>query len=990
MATASEREGSLRRTIAAALGLHFLTVAVIVLGRTYVDLLFLSSYPRDWLPYLFLGQTGATLLFSFGLGPLLKGGSSRRGLALLALFAASLIAARFVVGPGLPGSAFGLCVWLGLLGVLLGVLSWNAVGDAFDVRQFKRLAKWVNAAGAVGAVAVGALTPPLLALLRSEELLLVLAGLTVGAACCLPLLPSLPAPPARGRAAGTRSPFSYPLFTQLAVAACLLMLVDTLSDYALKLELQASYDKAGIGRFMGPFYGISSALTLAVQFGTSGALLRVLGVAGLLAPLPIFCLGASGGLAARPGLWTAAILRLGENVGRYSLDNLGREIAARPLPSAIRGAGKLYIKGIAMPVGCGVGAVFLWLAASRVGLRGVAFLALGACVLWTLLVTRTRGAYQRALEEAVGMGRLTGTVDVRELAEAGLAPEVGRGVAEHALASPDPDTVVFGLRLLEEIGSGPAPRGLRAALEAELATVRAAAARAARSFVAESVVPALLARLGREPDPTVSWQLLEALSRVGPDAAVAAASELLESQHPQPRAGAVLVLLAAGDLDAIIRAAVTLREMLRSDDPAMRLGAARAIGALRAGRLTTELGRLLEDADPAVRLEAIRAVAARQAVELAAQVARSLGGGRVSYQAGQTLLALGEPAAEVLERVAREGRPAAARAALRTLAQLPGPAVEEQLARLIPAVDVATRTVLARETAQRARRLAVSERLREVARGESEREARTLAVLARSPDPALDGELGSRRRMAQERMLCWLAVSGRAGEVLALVPALGAERPGGTRSAALELLESLVERRLRPLLGALEGRALAGAGEATLDTLDDPFLGWLRRGLAGRAAEPGEGGGQAAMDVVQKVMLLRKVNLFSGLPGEILLTVAEACEVREFAAGERFFSEGDAPDGLYVIAAGRVRIQKGKQTLAELATTELFGEVALLDDDPRMADAVAESDGLLLYMDREVFRRVTEDLPEVLRAVIRTLIQYLKHAEKNLGRQTMF
>jgi HEAT repeat protein len=975
--------------VASALGLHFLTVAVIVLSRTYVDLLFLSSYPRDWLPYLFLGQTGATLLFSFGLTPLLRGSSLGRALALLALFAASLIAARFVVGPGLPGSAFALCVWLGLLGVLLGVLSWNAVGDAFDVRQFKRLAKWVNAAGAVGAVVVGALTPPLLALLRSESLLLVLAGLTAAAGLCLPLLPPLPSPPARGRAAGTRSPFSYPLFTQLAAAACLLMLVDTLTDYALKLELQASYDKAGIGRFMGPFYGISSALTLAVQFGASGALLRVFGVAGLLAPLPLFCLGASGVLAARPGLWTAALLRLGENVGRYSLDNLGREIAARPLPSAIRGAGKLYLKGIAMPVGCGVGAVFLWLTASRVGLRGVAFLALGACALWTLLVTRTRGAYQRALEEAVGMGRLTGAVDVRELAEAGLAPEVGRGVAEHALANPEPDTQVFGLRLLEEVGAGEAPRGLLAALEAEQATVRAAAARAARSFAAGSVVPALLARLAREPDPAVSWQLLEALANVGPEAALAAAGELLESELPQLRAGAVLVLLAAGDLDAIIRAAVTLREMLRSDDPAMRLGAARAIGALRAGRLTAELGRLLEDGDPAVRLEALRAVAARRAVELVAQVARSLGGGRLSYQAGQTLLALGEPAAEELERVAREGRPAAARAALRTLAQLPGSAVEAQLARLIPAVDVATRTVLARETAQRARRLAVSERLREVALGESEREARTLALLARSPEPALEAELRSRRRMAQERMLCWLAVAGRAGEVLALAPALDAERPGATRSAALELLENLVERRLRPLLGALEGRASAGAGDATLDTLDDPFLGWLRRGLANREPVVG-GGGQAAMDVVQKVMLLRRVNLFSGLPGEILLTVAEACEVREFVAGERFFSEGDAPDGLYVIAAGRVRIQKGKQTLAELATTELFGEVALLDDDPRMADAVAESDGLLLYMDREVFRRVTEDLPEVLRAVIRTLIQYLKHAEKNLGRQTMF
>ena len=128
------------------------------------------------------------------------------------------------------------------------------------------------------------------------------------------------------------------------------------------------------------------------------------------------------------------------------------------------------------------------------------------------------------------------------------------------------------------------------------------------------------------------------------------------------------------------------------------------------------------------------------------------------------------------------------------------------------------------------------------------------------------------------------------------------------------------------------------------------------------------------MDIAQRVMLLRKVNLFSSLPGETLVTVAESCETREVVAGETIFEAGDPPDGLYVLAAGDIKIVKGDKTLARLSPGDFFGEIALVDDAPRIAAAVARSDGLMLFIDREVFRRLTEDLPQVLRAVIRTLI----------------
>ena len=55
-----------------------------------------------------------------------------------------LVEGEVTVIPGLP---FAISLWLSGVATVLGVLAWSSVGDAFDVRQFKKVAKWVNAAG---------------------------------------------------------------------------------------------------------------------------------------------------------------------------------------------------------------------------------------------------------------------------------------------------------------------------------------------------------------------------------------------------------------------------------------------------------------------------------------------------------------------------------------------------------------------------------------------------------------------------------------------------------------------------------------------------------------------------------------------------------------------------------------------------------------------------------------------------------------------------
>ena len=64
--------------------------------------------------------------------------------------------------------------------------------------------------------------------------------------------------------------------------------------------------------------------------------------------------------------------------------------------------------------------------------------------------------------------------------------------------------------------------------------------------------------------------------------------------------------------------------------------------------------------------------------------------------------------------------------------------------------------------------------------------------------------------------------------------------------------------------------------------------------------------------------------------------------------------------------------------LSELQEADYFGELGVLDGMPRTADAIASHNGALLYIEREEFLNVLEDLPDIMRAVVGQIIRYLR------------
>jgi len=104
--------------------------------------------------------------------------------------------------------------------------------------------------------------------------------------------------------------------------------------------------------------------------------------------------------------------------------------------------------------------------------------------------------------------------------------------------------------------------------------------------------------------------------------------------------------------------------------------------------------------------------------------------------------------------------------------------------------------------------------------------------------------------------------------------------------------------------------------------------------------------------------MLAKVHFFEGLQPAFLERIASIGSVESFAEKQAIFAEGDTGDKLYLILSGAVRISRsvqgmGEEALAVLRPGDYFGEMALIDDFPRSADAKAHEDCRLFVLNKE-------------------------------------
>ena len=138
------------------------------------------------------------------------------------------------------------------------------------------------------------------------------------------------------------------------------------------------------------------------------------------------------------------------------------------------------------------------------------------------------------------------------------------------------------------------------------------------------------------------------------------------------------------------------------------------------------------------------------------------------------------------------------------------------------------------------------------------------------------------------------------------------------------------------------------------------------------------------MDVIP---LLKQLPYFADLSDDLLGQVVATGRTRDVSAGEIIFHRGDAPDGLYVLLDGKVRVylidEQGHDIeLATLSTGNLFGEMALLDGEPRSATVAALEPSRCLWLARDEFLELLRSAPGLLESLLADLSRRVRGTQE--------
>jgi hypothetical protein len=137
---------------------------------------------------------------------------------------------------------------------------------------------------------------------------------------------------------------------------------------------------------------------------------------------------------------------------------------------------------------------------------------------------------------------------------------------------------------------------------------------------------------------------------------------------------------------------------------------------------------------------------------------------------------------------------------------------------------------------------------------------------------------------------------------------------------------------------------------------------------------------------LEKILLLKRASIFDRVNSEDLAALARVATVAVYAPREVIVREGDAGDALFIIVRGSVGVVHDKLQVAVLGTGEPFGEMAVLDREPRSASAVAVEETEVLWIGSDEFYEVLHEQVEIAEGVIRMLSGRLRGATAELGR----
>jgi CRP-like cAMP-binding protein len=145
---------------------------------------------------------------------------------------------------------------------------------------------------------------------------------------------------------------------------------------------------------------------------------------------------------------------------------------------------------------------------------------------------------------------------------------------------------------------------------------------------------------------------------------------------------------------------------------------------------------------------------------------------------------------------------------------------------------------------------------------------------------------------------------------------------------------------------------------------------WHRGGPLGRDSDPDKNGRAAKGPRIGGDSLDTSALRYSGT------------DVEKVASGEIIFSHGETGGHMYIVLQGQVQIKIGEHVVDLVDPGGIFGEMALLDDNPRAGTAIAATSAVLLRLDEHQFTSLVHDSPDFAIKLLRTIVARVRKADR--------
>lgn len=132
------------------------------------------------------------------------------------------------------------------------------------------------------------------------------------------------------------------------------------------------------------------------------------------------------------------------------------------------------------------------------------------------------------------------------------------------------------------------------------------------------------------------------------------------------------------------------------------------------------------------------------------------------------------------------------------------------------------------------------------------------------------------------------------------------------------------------------------------------------------------------MLTMERITVLKSLEIFRRIPDRDLEKVASILQEKEVPGGTDIIREGEVGSSMFFIVEGRVRVHVQNKDVGILGSGSVFGELAVLDLEPRSASITAINDTFLLELDGDALLNMMSERPGVAKEVLHILCQRIR------------